>query len=161
MNALQPWLSDISIMKQSVLMAAIRAPDGICKDHPTKRMLRWYRRSILISAFDKMAINDPYTNGGGSFTGPSASNEEEFDGLRIEYLRYVDELPHHFQLHFMHGAQILGVHHPIPWIREWWNHFYLMIVNDAHLLPEPVEWLHMRLSDDPAEWRKREEVIAR
>lgn len=161
-SALQNWVMDLSIMKQSVLMAAIRAPDGIKKDHPTKRMMRWYRRSILISAFDGQAINDPWSEGGGSFTGPSGnrSSDDPFETVREEYLRHVDELPHHFQLHLMHGAQIIGHHHPDRWIMDWWMHFYVMIVNDAHLTPEPRTDFHLRLSDNPHEWRKREVVVA-
>ncbi len=183
--AQQAWLLDIPIMQQSVLFAAVRAPDGIYKDHPVKVLLRWYRRCILLSAFDQRALLDPFEPGGGSFTGPFTSDhaaafcdgvgsgfywrgnivsenaQEAFDYMRKVYLRHVDELPHHFQLHFMHAAQIVGVHHPEPWIRDWWRSFYLMIVNDAHLHPETDAEMNLRLSDNDAEWRSREEVTAK
>src|SRR5262245_58332891 len=61
---------NLSIMMQSVLMSAVRAPDGIKKDHPVKVLMRWYRRCVLISAFDGEALIDPFVEGGGSFTGP-------------------------------------------------------------------------------------------
>ena len=180
--AQQNWVTERTIMQQSVLFAAVRAPDGIRKNHPVKVLLRWYRRSILLSAFDKAILTDPFADGGGSFTGPFTSHhsseycgiylwsngrfDEEtawraFDQMRKVYLEHVDELPHHFQLHFMHAAQIVGYHHPVSKIREWWNEFYLMIVNDAHLFPESKELMDMRLGDDPAEWRRREEVTAK
>ena len=48
-----------------------------------------------------------------------------------------------------------------PDIAEWWHTFYWMIVNDAHLYPESRDELALRLSDNPEEWRKREEVTAK
>jgi hypothetical protein len=176
----QPWVMEIPLMQQSVLFAAIRAPDGIRKNHPVKVLMRWFRRCVVLSAFDKRALTDPFEPGGGSFTGPFERHHAEaayhrsihpadwmqaqeafFDNLRGVYLDSVDELPHHFQLHFMHAAQIVGVHHFDADIRKWWNDFYFMIVADAHLLPEPPEEMNMRLSDNSAEWRAREVVTAK
>lgn len=173
----QQWVLRIPLMQQSVLFAAIRAPDGIRKDHPVKVLMRWFRRCILLSAFDKRALTCPFEDGGGSFTGPFQEHHAReafglnenldgwplsywFDRTRELYLRYVDELPHHFQLHLMHAAQIVGVHHADPEIRAWWREFYLMIVNDAHLHPESAFEMNLRLSDDCAEWRAREVVTA-
>lgn len=191
--AQQPWVTELSIMMQSVLFAAVRAPDGLRKDHPVKAIMRWYRRSVLISAFDGEALNDPFCEGGGSFTGPftayhfwhfiaphrpwldvsrqwsdwghlpgegEARRWRAMDEMRNVYLRHVDEMPHHFQLHLMHAAQIVGEFHPRGDVRLWWNTFYRMIVNDAHLMPEPREALIDRLSDDEDAWRKRETEIS-
>lgn len=176
--AQQDWVCELSIMMQSVLFAAIRAPDGLRKNHPVKVLLRWYRRSILLSAFDGAPINNPFTDGGGSFTGPFTvyhaqtylgvfpkgdgdELERAFSEMREVYLEHVDELPHHFQLHFMHAAQIVGEFHPIAGTRNWWKQFYLMIVNDAHLHPESREELCRRLSDNERLWREREVVTAK
>ena len=178
--AQQPWVLEIPIMQQSVLFAAVRAPDGIRKNHPVKVLLRWYRRCVLLSAFDQRALLDPFEPGGGSFTGPferhhaiaagvsvlkvadywSEERERCMDEMRSVYLAHVDELPHHFQLHFMHAAQIVGAHHSEHDIAIWWRRFYLMIVNDAHLHPETDAEMNARLSDDREEWKRREEVTA-
>jgi len=199
----QEWVLEIPFMQQSVLFAAVRAPDGLRKDHPTKVLLRWYRRCVLLSAFDRRALTCPFEEGGGSFTGPfrfghvatfliSPHDHDRFhrarsnwyaakgapdhkpsvdqqrmfrwkmlDKMREVYLRHVDEMPHHFQLHFMHAAQIVGCHHPSTKIREWWREFYLMIVNDAHLSPETDADMNLRLSDNSDEWKKREWTPAR
>ncbi len=181
--AQQDWVIALPIMQQSVLFAAIRAPDGLSKNHPVKVLMRWYRRCVLLSAFDGRAYTDPYSPGGGSFTGPFNFNHVEdifgisplllpnveqglslshyFDQMRKRYLEYVDEMPHHFQLHLMHAAQIIGVHHSDLHIRHWWKEFYLMIVNDAHLHPETDEEMNTRLSDNEGNWRAREEVTAK
>lgn len=179
-TALQPWVHETSIMMQSVLMAAVRAPDGLRKDHPVKVLMRWYRRCVLNSAFDGGVLSDPFVPGGGSFTGPferhhassqlgyevhpsdwSRMKDQLFDGTRRNYLRHVDEMPHHFQLHFMHAAQIVGYKHSDECVRDWWLTFYRMIVNDAHLFPESEELMDLRLSDSEEGWRAREEVTAR
>lgn len=173
----QAWVLKIPFMQQSVLFAAVRAPDGIRKNHPVKVLMRWFRRCFLLSAFDQRALSNPFEPGGGSFTGPftpghaysaglswdgpwEERRQSVFDEMRDVYLAHVDELPHHFQLHLMHAAQILGVHHENREIADWWRHFYLMIVNDAHLHPESDEEMNLRLSDNRDEWKRREIVTA-
>jgi hypothetical protein len=165
-----------------VLIEAVRAPDGLRKDHPVKVVMRWYRRCILLSAFDGKVLGDPFSPGGGSFTGPFGRDHAAamglgqlarddahmfgkvfwttFDQVRGVYLRHVDEMPHHFQLHLMHAAQIIGYKHPSNIVRQWWCDFYLMIVNDAHLFPETEKQMDERLGDCEASWRAREEVVA-
>ncbi len=161
-SVLQDWVHGLTFMQQSVLIAAVRGPDGIRKDHPVKVLCRWLRRSFLISAFEGRAILDPYAPGGGSFTGPCRTEGVlGIDDALDLYLRSVDELPHHFQLHLMHAAEILGYKHPEPGVRRWWAATYLRIVSDAHLFPESEERMDRRLGDDEAGWRAREEVTAR
>lgn len=74
-TVLQDWVASLSFMQQTVLMTAVRGPDGVPKYGPTKMLLRWYRRCILLSAMDRVVLSSPNEHGGGSFTGPS------FDGL--------------------------------------------------------------------------------
>lgn len=160
-SVLQPWVQDLSFMKQSVLIAGVRGPDGIQKDHVAKVMLRWFRRCIMYSAFDGRIYDNPYSKGGGSFMGPVP--EGKYIGKQVvdEYLRCVDELPHHFQLHFMHGAEILGYDHPNEDIRRWWHDVYCRIVRDAHLGIETKEQMDYRLGDNEKQWRENEEVTAK
>lgn len=179
----QDWVIALPWMQQSVLFAAVRAPDGIRKDHPVKVLMRWFRRTVLQGSFEGRAFLDPFETGGGSFTGPfTAEHASEyclvkdvsyqvavacfeahkvawFDRMREVYLRHVDELPHHFQLHLMHAAEIIGYEHPDDAIRTWWLDFYLMLVNDAHLFPESREQMNERLSDNEDAWRARETVL--
>lgn len=157
----QTWTHDLKLMQQTVLLTAIRGPDGIPKYHPVKFLLRWYRRCVLLSAIDKNVWLDPYSRGGGSFTGPSyvvngtPKQDWEIDMNLIvgDYLRSLDELPHHFQLHFLHAVEIIGYKHPDQRIREWWHTVYLTLVNDMHLNPETEKQLDYRLSDSEKQWR--------
>ena len=45
-TVLQPWVSGLTFMQQTVLLTAIRGPDGVPKYGPTKMLLRWFRRCI-------------------------------------------------------------------------------------------------------------------
>ena len=158
MSVLLPWVEELTLMQQTVLMTATRGPDGIQKDHIAKVLLRWYRRCILYSAFDGHEFKDMHEPGGGSFMGPCKfwDDSQVVDG----YLRSVDEIPHHFQLHLMHAAEIIGYCHPRDCIRQWWHKFYCMIVNDAHLNIETKEQMMKRLGDNEENWRAAEEVTA-
>ncbi len=166
-SVLQDWTNALSFMMQSVLICAVRGPDGIRKDHPVKVLIRFLRRSFLICAFDGKVRWSPYEPGGGSFTGPlhlrnpDGGEDRPHEHGHIDkfieiYLRHVDELPHHFQLHLMHAAEILGYKHPDDDVRKFWLTLYRAIVNDAHLKPEPEDVMDKRLGDQEAAWRAAE-----
>jgi hypothetical protein len=72
-----------------------------------------------------------------------------------EYVRDLDAIPHHFQMHLMHAIEILGYKHPDPIIRGWWNQVYIRLVNDLHLHPETEEELDSRLGDSRDGWLAR------
>ena len=183
----QGWTHDLSMMQQSVLLTAVRGPDGLPKYHASKYLLRWFRRCILLSAIDRRSLNNPAEPNGGSFTGPSVEGYPDYmsahhyralgslrdgsahrpggqgDGWRdtwqeamddwvTEYIRSLDEVPHHFQLHFLHAAEILGYKHPLADIRDWWFNVYRRLVRDMHLYPESEATLDHRLSDNRAAW---------
>jgi hypothetical protein len=71
-SVVQPWVSELPLMQQTVLLTAVRGPDGIAKYSAAKYLLRWYRRCVLLSSIDGgIALTDPFSNHGGSFTGPT------------------------------------------------------------------------------------------
>ena len=69
--------------------------------------------------------------------------------------RSLDELPHHFQMHFIHAAEILGYKHPDADTRVWWLTTYTRLVHDLHLWPETEEQLDLRLGDNREQWLAR------
>lgn len=175
LSVMQEWTQRLTFMQQSVLIAAVRGPDGIEKNHGAKALIRWYRRSVLYSAFESRKagaparLTDPAALGGGSFTGPSLLDFPV--GLRSPpelfhlmwrrsmadvvdaFMDSLDALPHHFQLHFMHAAEIVGYRHDVPEVREWWHGFYLRMARHFHLNPETEEQMNARLGDDEEQWR--------
>lgn len=159
----QRWVHQIPMMQQSVLLAAVRGPDGLAKyGGGAKMLLRWYRRCILLSAMDRRVLADPCEPNGGSFTGPSLNGPDDVDHWSDrmqahvnDYLRQVDALPHHWQMHFMHAVEIVGYKHPEPVVRHFWHQFYLRLVHDMHVWPETQRQLDERLGDSRSGWLKR------
>lgn len=192
----QVWTHTLPMMQQSVLLTGVRGPDTLPKYHPSKYLLRWYRRCILLSAMDRRVLNDPMEPNGGSFTGPSvywitdAKEELSRDfrgsgylasagpngGIHLmpwgiaegavlhetwpeamhdwvtAYIRTLDEVPHHYQLHFMHAAEILAYKHPDELISNWWLEVYMRLASDMHLVIEGEDTLDERLGDDRDAW---------
>lgn len=156
----QPWTHALPMMQQTVLLTAVRGPDGLPKYAGVKMLLRWFRRCTLLSAMDGRALTNPYDNNGGSFTGPSFPVphepwEEMMEEVVSDYLRTLDAIPHHFQLHFMHAAEIVGYKHPNQRIQAWWRELYFRLVNDMHLKPEFEDEMDERLGDNREGWLKR------
>lgn len=150
------------MMQQTVLLTAVRGPDGLPKYGGIKMLLRWYRRCVLLSAIDGRVLDNPIDPNGGSFTGPSLDGDDDLDPwcdrmlVHVNsYLRDLDAIPHHFQMHFMHAVEIVGYKHPDEQIALWWRQLYLRLVNDMHLHPESEEELDSRLGDTRAGWLKR------
>lgn len=166
-SVLQDWVQQLPFMQQSVLLSAIRGPDGQPKYNPTKMLIRWYRRCVLISALDGRVLDNPYDVNGGSFTGPSfdyttgahaiATNaidrwDENMGGVTGDFMRYIDALPAHYTNHFREAIQILGYKHPNEKTRRFWHEFYIRMAKDLHLLIEPEEMMDRRLSDNRGLW---------
>ena len=165
---LQAWVQNLPMMQQSVLFSAVRGPDGLPKYHPSKYLLRWYRRCILISAMDKKIYTNPIEQGGGSFTGPSTGLDQGLDPsdwqdmmnewVRL-YIQALDEIPHHYQMHFMHAVEIVGYQHPDDQIGSWWHQVYCRLVHDLHLWPESKEEMNKRLGDNEEDWKDRSDSV--
>lgn len=185
-SAAQEWLTTIPVMQQSVLFSGIRGMDGLPKLHPAKMLVRFYRRCVLISAFEGATLTNPYDGGGGDFTGPSlklwpadeACGEPHFymverdgfvclpesqwtDAMQVHvdaFVRARDEMPLHYFSHMMHAFQILGAHHPDTKIALFWLNIYVRMCHALHLWPETAEQLDKRLGDTEAGWKAREDA---
>lgn len=148
------WVSNLSYMQQSVLITAVRGADGIPKTHVSKYLLRWLRRCIMLSAFDRVALmTDPHDTRGGNFTGPIPRGKT-LEMLAEEYFTDHDGVPHHFHLHLIHAAEILGYKHPINQTRLFWFQFYYKAARDMHMTPETEEELDFRLGDNIGQWQQ-------
>ncbi|QDP53501.1 MAG: hypothetical protein GOVbin4933_47 [Prokaryotic dsDNA virus sp.] len=152
-SVFQDWVHDLPFMQQSVLMSAMRNADMVEKGHPSKDLVRWYRRCVVLSAFEGAALTDTAHPGGGSYTGPVEDIEKAAD----DFLRARDGMSLHYYAHAMHAFQIVGVHHPDPGIGLFWADVYVRMAKALHLYPEPRDEMNLRLSDDPEAWKARED----
>ena len=162
MKVTQDWLDEIPMMQQSP-----SGPRTAVSSTPIKMILRWFRRCVLLSAMDARVLPDPVSLGGGSFTGPSIRESDfDFDAgwkagmdeLVSAYIKDLDAVPHHFQMHLLHAVEILGYKHPDLQIRAWWRGVYERLVNDLHLHPESEKEMDARLGDSRSGWLARADV---
>lgn len=153
-SVLNPWMSKLTFMQQSVLLAMVRNADGIGKHHPQKELIKWFRRCILQSAFDRCHLTEPDMPGGGSFTGPVANVHDALN----EFIWARDEMTLHYFAHAMHAFEILGYHYPDEQWRKFWFDAYHRMVNALHLEPESKYEMDKRLSDNMNMWKAREDV---
>jgi hypothetical protein len=143
-------MADLTMQQQSVLVLAARGPDGVAKHHPCKDVVRAYRGSVLLAA----KFGRPLRWGESADTFMSLeliADDQKWAVAVQQYFYFIDELPHHYHMHLMHGAQVLGYKHPHGAMRTQWLWFYHRCVSDAHLAPETEEEMDRRLGD----WGRR------
>lgn len=152
------WLKQCSYQQQSVLLLALRGPDGVRKHHPAKLVHTAYRGTMLRAAERGRFLE--WGENADSFMSMHVIGTEEKDyfllacrdlgtwqGAVDEFFDHVDELPHHYVAHLAHAAQIIGFKHPDERFRRAWGWFYQRWVEDAHLNPETEYQMDKRLGD--------------
>jgi hypothetical protein len=145
-GVLQTWVQDLpSLREQSVLMLALRGPDNIGKSHPCKDVQRAYRATVMLASYGR-----PLKWGEAADSFMSMDLIADYDAWTkavIAFFRDVDQLPHHFTMHLMHGAEIIGYKHPDIQIRSRWSDFYRRATLDMHVTPETEFAMDIRLAD--------------
>ena len=150
LSAFPEWLSKLTIQQQTVLMLGSRGPDGISKDHVCKDVVRCYRATIFRAAMYGEFFPESYnlTDKGDSFMSlDSMATPGIWEETIRKFLYSIDELPHHWVSHMMHGAQILGYKYPMLVMRLRWLNLYEAMADDIHLNPETETEMDYRLND--------------
>jgi hypothetical protein len=104
-GVLQPWVKQLTLRHQGVLMACVRGCDSVPKEDATKALARCLRGTFLQS-FDPK---------------PSSFIEHVDDTVlrdrMVAVLKNLDHYPIHYIMHLMHGSEIIGYKWPEPLIR--------------------------------------------
>jgi hypothetical protein len=147
--SVQPeWCLSLPLQQQSVLLLASRGPDGIAKTHPCKRVQRAYRACVLIAAYEGHLLEWGEGNGCNTFMGlDEFANDVAWPAIVDSFFQTHDDLPYHFLMHLLHGAEILGYKHPDTNFRNRWRNFYLRGVHEFHLNFETETQMDARLCD--------------
>ena len=154
-----PWALKLSLQMQSVLFLALRGPDGLVKSHPCKLLQSYYRGTVLLAArygrelnpAKGSALNWESVIEGDTFMKGFPDISDWAFATRF-WFESIDELPLHYALHFIHGAEIIGFKHPSPAQRERWKGFYWKACDNFHMNAETEDQLDRRLND----WGQRE-----
>lgn len=135
-SVLLDWVSEnLSWREQTVLLATVRGPDGMPKHNSGKVLCRLLRSHILQDA----------TPGRGTFMNYDLRGDRE---EMEKFFNDHDGYPHHFIMHLIHAAQILGYKHPEKPIAMFWSEFYEKACDAMHMNPETEEEMSTRLADD-------------
>jgi hypothetical protein len=147
MISVQPeWCLNLPLQQQSVLLLAARGPDQIRKTHPCKPIVVAYRGTVLLAAkYGRLLYWGEKADGFMSLD--TFANAEAWGVAVSAFFHWIDDLPHHYLMHLMHGVQIVGYKHPDDRFRLRWNDLYLCMVESMHLNVETEQEMDHRLND--------------
>lgn len=140
-SIVRTWVAELPPRMQGVLLTAIRGADTSPREAAIKTLARYYRATVIHGLND-----DPKTFLKlCDYEQPSARrNVQE---LMEEVLKDHDAHPHHYLMHLIHAAQIVGAFHPVEECAGVWEFFYVRFCIKFHMNPESVEDLKKRLCE--------------
>ena len=118
---LQPWVANVGLKMQSILLSGLRAPDA--KTSAVKKCIRWMRSNCQVDA-------DPKKQ---SYMQTVAMSKELVDQAmdELEYLTV------HYVHHFADSMRVMGLHHPDAAVREFANYAHFQVAIELfHFVPE-------------------------
>jgi hypothetical protein len=143
---LQPWVGQIPLRQQGVLLLALRGPDGIRKESIAKIILRNLRGCVMLSGREEkpMAMGTEY-DGDTFMRTIEITSKDKWERITKEFFSNIDEYNVHFLQHLLHAAQVIGVNHWNNTVAtNWWN-FYAEGVHRLHLKCETADEMKFRL----------------
>lgn len=132
------WVHALSFQQQALLSTGHRGPDGCDKHNPGKAMIRYLRGVV-----SKPAENWSYGNDNDFMWGDYTL----FKTWQRNFFEDPDGYPHHFIMHLIHCAEVVGYKHPDDVVRNLWHQFYLKAVHSFHMHPETAIEMDERLND--------------
>lgn len=137
-SVLHDWVHTLTFQQQALLMTGMRGPDGSNKHNPAKEIVRFLRGAICKPAGDWDGLNNNDFVWG---------DYEVFNICAKSFFDDPDAYPHHFIMHLIHCAEVIGYKHPDIQIRHNWNWFYLKACKSLHMISETMADMDTRLND--------------
>lgn len=139
-SILKDWVMELGLRHQGVLVAAVRGCDTAPRHDTSKLLSRCLRAEILNAHV-------------GDETKAKTFIERVSDGELAQRMKAVldnhDQYPHHFIMHFVHAAEILGYKLPKTSVTKvLWLGFYSKACRKLHMNPESEFQLDARLNAD-------------
>ena len=127
--ALHNWIAPLPFTQQAVLFLCLRGADGMSKQTLSKAVLRYFRGAIIKPAYPDFGRCDNFMS----------VQFEYFEGITKSFLRDHDDVPHHFLIHLIHAAEIIGYKHSDYEVCLVFQKFYTAFCESFHMKPE-TEW---------------------
>lgn len=137
-SVLHDWVHSLTFQMQALLLTGVRGPDATSKDNPAKQIVRYLRGAVIKPAGDWNGENDNTFMWG---------DYDLFDTYMSYFWQDHDEYPHHFIMHLVHCAQVIGYYHPDDDARDSWRLFYLKACESFHMNTETKKQMDARLND--------------
>lgn len=146
-SILYPWITDMSLRYQGVLLAAIRGCDGRPKNDISKSLNRCIRNLCCVP-FDAREL--AYE---GFMSYDMAKWRDDFKAFEAAK----DEYPVHYVMHMVNAIEVIAYEHPDPFIAGEFKWAYDFIADSFHFKPESREDLKRRMERDRIADRKSKE----
>lgn len=137
-TVLHDWVCCLTFQMQALLLTAMRGPDENNKYNAAKSIIRYLRGVVIKPAGDWHGKNDNDFMWG---------QFEIFHSYADAFWQDHDEYPHHFIMHLVHCAEVVGYKHPDKMISWYWLNFYKEACHAFHMNPESEDQLDKRLND--------------
>lgn len=146
---LQDWVGRITRRQQGVLVLALRGPDGMYKEHPSKNLIRSMRACVMNSGIEgtPMELGKWYPHDTFMRMDLLADIVRWEQEAVKPFFSRIDEYNIHFYQHLLHAAAVLGFHHPNLEVRSHWLRFYKKGCSKLHMTPETKDEFTYRLRD--------------
>lgn len=146
---LQPWVDELPLQQQAVLVLACRGPDGYEKMHPCKDVIRAIRGCVMLAAYygRSLTLNDrdDLFMRVGPITRETSAGE--WDAVVSNWSHANDGYPIHFFQHVMQAANVLRFQHSEPIVRTRFGQLYTACCEYVHCPEESRASFDARLSD--------------
>lgn len=146
-GVLRPWVREMPLRFQGVLLTAIRGCDVATKEDKSKSLTRMVRRVVLNPADPREST---YPGGFFGFTGPKLIEDTK------AFLNSLDSYPLHYVMHLTHACEVIGYRFGNSEtatvqdvaIAHFFRYVYFDICYSLHLNPETESQLEYRLTMD-------------
>lgn len=139
MRLFRDWVDEYSLAIQGTLGTVVRGPDGSSKESIAKPLVRALRFTFMNNAHDvEFNHHDKFM---GDHTGLCSIEEVS------KFYNDHDSFPHHWLMHFIHAAEIVGYLHPNTQIARFWLQFYTLMCDCMHMKTETKDEMIIRLQE--------------
>lgn len=137
-SVLHDWVTTLTFQMQALLLTAMRGPDENNKFNAAKSLIRYLRGCVIKPAGKWHGHNDNDFMWG---------EYNQFQKFASTFFQDHDEYPHHFIMHLIHCAEVVGYKHPNRVVRHHWRNFYMQACDAFHMRPESEKQMDRRLND--------------
>lgn len=135
---LHEWVFHLKFQVQALLLTAIRGADGCNKHNAAKAIVRYLRGVVIKPAGNWKGKNDNDFMWG---------DYRVFNSFAADFWNDHDHYPHHFIMHLVHCAEVVGYKYPDSRIACFWKTFYFNACKSFHMNPETEQQMDERLND--------------